>query len=213
MNPLHYAGLDISLTSPAIAVLKADQTVHALCFKQRKSSKAPKCCDRIHITEYPAIPCSKNETDLVRYKHITSNAISWLCQLIPAEERRFTLCKIEGYVYCKSAHNYKLHELTGVLKYSLFNLGFILQETVPVTNWKKKLTSNAFADKYEVLLEINRILQIKLEHLFDVTLGKEKLITRKRKYMKDKPKTTRNVPCPVQDVSDALGIIASHMNK
>ena len=199
-----HIGLDISLNSPGVSLARNGQ-LFALCFEQRKRVVPVKACSAVCVTVLPA-PLDTSNDDLLRYTYIVDSIVSWLSDQVPPTERAEAVLYYENYVYSKSAHNYKLHEITGILKYVLAKAGFTKYQTVSVTSWKKELTGNAFADKYEVLQTVNQELGVDLVDLFQTKLGVEKVV-RKRKRKLQPMKLTRSVPCPLQDISDAIGII------
>jgi len=192
-----------------------DGKIFALCFQQIKRAKVPIDTGTVSVTMLPT-PLDAKHEDILRYEYIVDSIVDWLCALIPQAERVGANIYCEGYVYgMKSAHSFKLHEITGILKFMLMKAGFTNMTTIPVTSWKKALTSNAFADKYEVLQAVNKQIGVDLVDIFQTTLGAEKIVKQKRKRKRPSttPKLTKSVPCPLQDVSDAMGIILPFLKR
>jgi len=200
-------GLDISLKSPGIAVSRDDK-IYAMYFEQRKHSVPPTTNDKVSLTALPLL-LDASHSDMDRYQQLVAASVKWLCGMVPNKERASAIVYVEGYAFTRSAYNYKLHEVTGILKFMLHQSGFTCQ-VVPVTTWKRQLTGNAFADKYQVLQTVNRRLNVDLAHLLQTKLSPAKpLKGRKRRRGQNLQVMTRSVPTPLQDVADAIGIVLS----
>jgi len=161
---------------------------HLYCFAQRVKEVGKSRCiaPGVTLVFLPSIPNSAENSNCVRYEHIRFHLLRIIADLVDYQPR----VHIEGYAF--SAHtnaSYKLHELGGILKHSIFQL--LRQEcsTTPPTQWKKRCTGNGKLSK----LEMVRFLE---DHGPKIDLF----------AVFGKP-VTATVPCPIQDIADSVGIV------
>ena len=194
-------GLDISVTSPAVCVVEVTGTTkfHLACFAQRTKdfcAQIPKTeANNTSLTVYPSVPDSKSP-DLVRYQHIIKYIMMFLSTFQPQKET--TTIAVEGYAFVPAhlaGSSYKLHEITGALKYEILQRWDILTQTIAVGKWKKISCGKGNAKKQDVVAMVKHLLKIDMLDVFQLH-----------------PKKNGDIPVPVQDVCDALGIAVSVKN-
>lgn len=142
-------------------------------------------------------PPDAKAADVVRYTHITDQLFENF--LIPAFSKVADVSTdvevlLEGYAFVpeRAGSTYKLHELTGVIKYRLHALGVFSVHTVASSTWRKRVLGCARADKAAALHHFEQ--QHPDVDLFTIT-GKKRGVT---------------VPCPVQDIVEAWCLLYAH---
>ncbi len=185
-------GLDMSLTSAGIAVFHQDTKIWQLyAFAQRKKEigMKRKLNDHCILTLFNRIPKSDIASDAERYKFIVDNII----KIIPSN----SIILIEAYAYPNKAiagSNFKLHELGGVLKVELFKKGIELVYSIVSSSWKKLAFGKGNLNKNDVVGFVKENdPSIDLMKIFDLQTSK-----------------SGEIPCPVQDIADAIGIVKSY---
>lgn len=187
-------GIDLSLTSPGIAI---NNTVtkkwYLYGFLQKKSQPSFEYeSECIHLKLLPHIPDSSTQNEQ-RYEHIRYHLVDHvLCNFRHDIDNYDTTIHIESYAFStKSGSSYKLQELGGIVKHSIWkSFPNIVQHSVPPTSWKKSVVGNGRATKLEVLQWIkDNGPCISLLDILNLSLTK-----------------SRDVPCPCQDISDAMCI-------
>ena len=184
-----YVGLDVSLNSPAMSVYDGGKW-HAYCFQQlRKDSKLPCPCvsNNVSVHLLPPIPGRTTER-FERYRHIVTHLVSAIDAVGPANIH----VRIEGYGFaaCGQGSSYKLHELSGILAYTLHAHEHVCTVSyVPPTQWKRIYVQNGFATKQRVVEQVEADLDIDLYSM----LGRSR--------------NAKEVPKPVQDIADAVGLV------
>ena len=186
-------GLDMSISSPAMCIITADVTT-LVGFCQRKREEQMSESQEIngtHMMLLPRIPNANEEkNDMVRYNHIVDNIMNAM-GLLTGNYRNIRVVYIEDHAYgAEGGHSTKLHELVGIMKYELYRKS-IRFEVIGISRWKKYTTGKGNSKKPDVLrwaeghLGINNILNI---------------------YGLRMSSNGCNVPHPVEDMCDALGI-------
>ena len=181
-------GIDLSLRSPGIASLHKG-VWYIWCFATRRREVGlcwTSSDQQVTVKTLPAIP-PRSTPDIVRYTHIVEQIQTHCYPHWPVG----SCIHIEDYIYPKAALSgsaYKIHELGGILKYSLTRAGFIFQPVAPSV-WKKRM-GNSKMSKQETLEHVEKnIPQLNLMSLFG--------------FAPDK----KEPPNPVQDMADAVGIV------
>ena len=177
---LMYAAIDLSLTSPAVAIYDCTlQSWSFLAFEQRSADRWATSDSRVHMA--PRIPTTKMASDVERYTHIIRHLVAFLPQ------DSSTACPIilEGYAFNtrRAGSSFKLHELGGILKYQLHARGFVVH-IVPPTQWKKR-TVGCKASKVDTVEFVRGIID--LQSVFQCT----------------------GAPNPIQDIADAIAMVVS----
>ena len=174
--------LDVSLRSPGVAIRLADRSWALACFAQRKTDLvvAP---GWNQLVVWPHIDVT--QCDIARYEHIVSHITTFIKTHVSSSDH--VQVAFEGYAFGRpSACDYKLKELTGILKYELRQYPQIV---LPPTRWKSLLLDNGDATKRDVLQFVQTAtgLDIGSRFGYDVQSDKEP-------------------PCPAHDLTDAIGI-------
>lgn len=193
-----YIGLDLSLVSPGVAVyIPTNNNQWFLYgFAQRvREQELTKTHHNTSIIMLPPIPtASRTTTNEERYEHIRH----YIVDVIMA---RYTnspcvTVGIESYAFGakNSGSSYKLQELGGVVKHSIWKqYPHWRQEMIPPSQWKKKTIGNGRATKTDVVAHV-------------VTHGPSAPIMDLLGFSSSK---TGEIPCPVQDLADAACICLS----
>lgn len=213
--------LDVSLTSPGIALVHLDTNGKVTqCVLAGFWSQAPKYTQvqpdlQVHLLQLPDPKVQGN--DIARYTHITNAIFSTL--VVPAlaeltDVARQTEVIFEGYAFIQSRANctYKLHELTGILKYRFAELGVHNINDIANSAWRKNVLGNARANKNDALQ------YFEVAHpTFDLWnfTGKSKLKQRHVQQSKESAgvsdKETSNtefrIPSPISDMVEAWCIL------
>jgi Holliday junction resolvasome RuvABC endonuclease subunit len=186
-----YIGLDLSLTSPAVAIYdKMTDTWLLYAFAQRvREDGFVRHHKNVTITLLPAIPCTVRNEE--RYEHIRRHLVdSVLGTYQDVPEVRVG---IEHYAFgaTHTGNSYKLSELGGVIKHSIYmRYPRWTITTVPPTQWKKYIVGNGRASKSDVVDFVQQALGLPpLLSLLGLTLS-----------------ASGAVPCPAQDLADAVCI-------
>ena len=153
------AGIDYSLTSPAICVgeIKEDNVKFEDCrFHFIRQTKSQKSFGVFNAYEYP-----KYSSELERYESLAE----WTVECIRWYNGRVSMVYIEDYAFAATGRVFNIGENTGILKHYLKKCGFHFK-MIPPTVIKKKTTGKGNANKelmYETFLtETNVDLQSKL---------------------------------------------------
>jgi hypothetical protein len=129
--------------------------------------------------------------DVLRYEHIVQHVKTFVEETVPTSEIASVRVVVEGYAF--SQHNgssYKLHELGGMLKYVIHQMGMKKVYTVPPSKWKKDLGISVRGNKWAAFDHAKTVVPI---DLFRAT---------------NLPETrTKEVPNPVQDMADAICLV------
>ena len=191
---VNVVGLDMSLTSPAACVKLPDGSCKLACFAQRQTDFAVDSGQPgIQITVLPRIPSSATSSDMQRYKHIVTYLTKFMFDNECASSTRVL---VEGYAFpvaSMAGSTYKLHELTGIMKYEILRNFGIAAETVGVGTWKKLSVGNGHATKHDVVRRVRALTGVDMM----TTFGKS---------LQDGPHA---IPCPIQDLCDAYCIAFS----
>lgn len=188
-------GLDLSLTSPALAVHDTTtSTWHLFAFAQRVREEGVCIHDKnVCITLLPAIP--KTGCNEARYEHIRHHLVDAVLQPLCAAAPTVRVA-IESYAFgaTHSGHAYKLMELGGIVKHSLFRqFPHWTVQAVPPTKWKKHTVGTGRASKAEVVTYVQHHGPcVPLLELLGLV-----------------PSSTGTIPCPVQDLADAVCLVLS----
>jgi Holliday junction resolvasome RuvABC endonuclease subunit len=190
-----FIGLDLSLSSPGIAVYHSDRDKWLLyAFSQRKSeNKMEVNEDAFQLHMFPKIP-SAAESNEIRYEFIRHYIIDVIMMMYKEEPDVRVI--IESYAFgAKNAgSSYKLQELGGVIKHSIHST-FPTWERITVTpsSWKKSTIGIGNATKQQVVEYVKTHGPCAdLLTLLSVHVSKN-----------------GSVPCPVQDISDSICIAMS----
>jgi hypothetical protein len=191
-NMVVVVGLDLSLTSPGVAIYDTCTKLWSLYgFAQRvreqQQSLAPPIC------LLPPIPAGTRSNE-ERYEYIRRHIVDDILSRYADEAE--VLVGIEAYAFgAKGAgHSYKLQELGGVLKHSLWvRFPGWTQVLIPPTKWKKSTTGNGRATKLEVVEYVAANGPcLPLVAMLGTPLGRNGA-----------------VPSPAQDLADAVCIVLS----
>ena len=189
-----HIGLDLSLISPGICVFDTQSGLWSLYgFAQRVRENRFK----VHLDSgasivlLPSIPNVTGTTNEERYEHIRHHIVDQIMSAFSTTVD--VVVGIECYAFGakNSGSSYKLQELGGVIKHSIWRTyPQWRQEIIPPSQWKKKTLGKGNAVKADVVAYVH-------SHgpcipLFDI-LG---LI----------PAKNGDIPCPVQDLADAVCI-------
>jgi hypothetical protein len=142
-------GLDVSLTSPALAIRNNEGHWDLVCFAQRQRDFHVEFDhNNVHLTVLPPIPSSTQADDLLRYKHVCQHFIDFMVKKgVDGTTKIF----LENYAYADpriSGNSYKLHEVTGILKYAMRETLFVTHiNTIAISSWKKKIIGKGNAKK------------------------------------------------------------------
>ena len=143
-------GLDISLKSPGIAIHDLNTDTWSLfCFAQRASDFTTVQSPQVHVL--PAIP-STTKSNVERYEHIRKHLVDNI--LMKYREHEHVHVNIESYAFGakNSGSSYKLQELGGVLKHSLWiYFPTWTYSCIPPTQWKKRTIGHGNATKSQVI--------------------------------------------------------------
>ena len=158
----YIAGVDYSLTSPAVCVAKVvndDITFENCTFHFLKQTKSQKSFDKIYSYDYP-----EYTDDIERFSALSS----WVLERIRWFNGRVQRVFLEDYAFGATGRVFHIAENTGILKKTLRSSGFIY-DTLPPTVVKKYATGKGNANKdlmYETFVSETKIdLQEKLSSL------------------------------------------------
>ena len=158
-NSEYVAGIDYSLTSPAICVAKIINsciTFENCKFHYLKQNKSQESFGEIFAHEYP-----KYTDDIDRFTKLAD----WAIECIRWYHNRASHVYLEDYAFAATGRVFNIGENTGILKQKLRSSGF-RYTTIPPTVIKKKATGKGNANKelmYETFLaETNVDLQSRL---------------------------------------------------
>ena len=145
----HVAGIDYSLTSPAICVAKLinNEIKFENCkFHFLKQNKSHKSLGKVFFAyDYP-----EYTDDIERY----SKLASWTIECIRWYDGRVNKVYLEDYAFAATGRVFNIAENTGILKKQLREAGF-KYTTIPPTVIKKHATGKGNANKdlmYETFL-------------------------------------------------------------
>ena len=190
-------GMDLSVNSPAVCVVVEEQgqrTWHVACFACRKNDhKAPlRSIGNACLHVLPRVPDSSHP-DMVRYKHIVDQ-ITRFMEDKGVDSSTDIVC--ENYAYKpndQAAHSDKLHEVSGILRYTVHEKWpSKVVRRIGIGTWKKLVVGTGNASKLDVVNHVNTLLGTDLMDAFGLKLTKD-----------------GSVPCPVQDFADSLCVAAS----
>lgn len=185
-----YIGLDLSFTSPAMAIYN-DKHLRVFAFAKRKSDKnmhVEKVVTDNPLVEKVTIVCwdtVAHESNQERYAQITDAILS----AITFDSKQVRV-NIEDYAFAAGgAHSYKLQELGGVVKQALYSRDIAFRTVSPGT-WKKQFTGNGHATKVATHHACLKHGLPNLLDVFNVSVCKDKI----------------SLPSPVDDMYDAIGL-------
>ena len=203
----YWLGIDISLRSPAFALLTPQGNWYILAFAQSTSQYT-----RLHntllanhrITLATPIPMLIRDRDktcvlhnVKRFDYIVYTMQIWLNTYVP-DIQHLRVC-FEGYAFSKitNAFSTTLHELCGVIQLRLFQLGVRSLHTITPSTWKVRTVGTDTGRNKYAAVEYVRTHgpQVDLLTLFghDVTTI-----------------TPKKCPHPIQDIADAIGVLLGH---
>ena len=185
-----FIGIDLSLRSPGIASFhKGIWSIWCFATRQREVGLCWTSDDqKVMVKTLPIIPCSK-APDIIRYTHIVHQIKTHCYPVWPVG----SCVHLEDYIYPKamlSGSAYKIHELGGIVKYSLSKAGYTCQTVAP-TAWKKRIGTGRMSKQQTLELVEKTIPQLNLMNLFGLV------------------HSAKDPPNPVQDMADAIGIVLS----
>jgi len=188
-------GLDLSLVSTGISVYETSsnrytlygfaQRVREYGFKYHKGTTS--------IILLPPVPNSPTTTNEERYEHIRHHIVDTI--MFPFTDVTDVVVGIEGYAFgASSGSSYKLQELGGVIKHSIWTHYPQWEQTIiPPTRWKKTIIGNGRATKVDVIDYVSTHgPQVPLMDLLGLVVSKN-----------------GDIPCPAQDLADAVCIALS----
>ena len=194
-------GIDMSVSSPGLCIQKEFHGSEATnkffyefsCFAQRnKDQDIEKKHGNVNLTVFERIPNSKDSYDLNRYKHVINNFMNFLEK---HDVDHNTNIYIENYAFVHpsmAGNSYKLHEITGILKYLIFQKFDIIANMIPVSSWKKSICGNGHSTKNEVVKRVREIVEVDFMKIFG--------------YKIDESDTQQTIKNPVQDICDSFCI-------
>jgi Holliday junction resolvasome RuvABC endonuclease subunit len=147
------AGIDYSLTSPAVCVGKLVDG--KLEFKNCKFHFIKKNKSHESFDNFKAYDSPKYSNEIERYE----NLANWTIECIRWFDGRAEHVYIEDYAFAATGRVFNIAENTGILKYKLSQNGFRFT-TIPPTVIKKIATGKGNANKelmYETFLEETNI--------------------------------------------------------
>ncbi len=144
------AGIDYSLTSPAICVHEGDEWSYENCsfYYMVQKEKLAMSQPQFYATMYPEF-----KSDIHRF----DNLASWSLGILKAH--RVERCFIEGYAFGAVGRVFQIAENAGVLKYKAWKEGLNF-EVYPPTVIKKFATTKGNANKekmYEAFIQENAV--------------------------------------------------------
>lgn len=197
-----YVGLDLSLTSPAMAIIGGNNNVTLYGFQQRKRETPLQLITINENTELmllPAIPTSKMATTISRIAHVCKHLIAYI-NMIQGKKEIF----IEDHAFsADSGHSTRLHELVGAMKLTLHNNDNMFT-VIGISRWKKIATGKGNSKKLATLQWAEGFVQ--RAH------GERKQEEQKASTMTLldslglKIGKGDTVPHPIEDICDALGV-------
>ena len=150
----HVAGIDYSLTSPAICVAKIidNEVKFENCkFHFLKQNKSHKSLGKVFLAyDYP-----EYTDDIDRF----SKLASWTIECIRWYDGRVNKVYLEDYAFAATGRVFNIAENTGILKKQLREAGF-KYTTIPPTVIKKHVTGKGNANKdlmYETFLSETQV--------------------------------------------------------
>ena len=190
-----YVGLDLSLTSPGIAIHDTERDAWCLYgFAQRvREDGLERQCGSTTIRLLPRIPVASVSNE-ERYEHIRRYIVDEILSAYCSNSS--VVVGIEFYAFgAKNAgSSYKLQELGGIVKHSLWKTypGW-RQHIIPPGQWKKRTVGNGRATKTDALHHIQvHGPSVSLLSVLGLSLT-----------------SSGTVPCPAQDLADAACIALS----
>jgi Holliday junction resolvasome RuvABC endonuclease subunit len=220
-------GLDMSLRSPGCAIFLPNGNqwqLYGFAQVKKHENRSWVVNDRVTLALFGKIP--EHVSDARRYLYIVQHLLA----VIP----RSSQIAIEGYAYpsnsAQRGFNFKLHELGGALKAALTDSGIENYTPVVASAWKKKVVGKGNATKLDVLEHVRKNEpHIDLLDILEMQLKKVKVKTCREDPNSDTdmdatlapslnfhPVQTcganltvtqmSEVPCPCQDLADAICI-------
>lgn len=191
-----HIGLDLSLVSPGVCVFDTLSGVWALYgFAQRvRERDYTKRHGSATITLLADIPNSLHTTNEERYEHIRHHIVDVIMK--PYVHEPCVIVGIECYAFGakNSGSSYKLQELGGILKHSIWQTYPLWRrQIIPPSQWKKQTLGNGRATKADV------VSYVRVHGPCVPLLGLLGLV----------PSKNGDIPCPVQDLADAACICLS----
>jgi hypothetical protein len=199
-------GLDLSVTSPAIAVCLMEQSLNTYswefyCFAQRDSDfLAQRREPRLTVWQLSTGPQS---SDGSRYHEVVQHIESIIVDISDRTGgvNNILVC-IEGYAYGRASSNgnaYKLFELGGALRMKLHTMGVKNVRIISPTAWKRRVLKTGTADK------ASACRWARDHHIIDLGTA---FRVRHRIGTASTEGSRNSVPNPIQDVADAVCIAA-----
>ncbi len=184
-------GLDMSLASPGIAVFFQQECkweLFAFAQKVREAGFFKQLTPNVTMRLLTAIPSAQKASNVVRYKHIVDHIMKFC--LLPHD---VSLVNLEAYAFPKheiAGHTFKLHELGGVLKLALHCANIHNVVTIPPNQWKSIVLGKGKgrATKLDVVNHVKTAFPY-----VDLMASNDYKLNEKGE-----------VPCPVQDIADAI---------
>lgn len=168
------AGIDFSLRSPAMCILKhnsKEMMVDLFFVKQRAKpypTKLIEFCNqanqKVTIALHPYNACKTN--GFAKQVWAANTVAGWVSASAPDK------VVLEGYAYSKHFGNQTMMEAGGMLKMALYVKGFEVVTVTP-TKAKKVLTGNGKATKKDMLDCLRSQYGIDLLTILDQTLSKD----------------------------------------
>ncbi len=186
-------GIDLSLKSPGITIFNSVTHKWLLYgFSQTQKIRNPWISPNGDVRIYilPKIP-GTSSSDIVRYDYISKSIVS----ILPKHKDK-TIIYLEDYAYVNSriaGSSFKLHELGGILKYTLFNNHYSNVMIISHCKWKKVVCKSGKISKQQMVefVQYNGP-QIDLWDIFGLVYD------------------LKSVPTPIQDIADSVGIAMYH---
>ena len=187
---------DISLRSPAVVVFSSKGWSLGAFAQTKKDMQTVLSNETFRLTVFPVIDSSLS--DLRRYKIIESSLVSK--SLVPLladhEDIQFVF---EGYAFSprKMGFTYKLHELTGIIKYSISTLYPTSKiSSIPPSVWKRSVLGNTRASKVDVCNFVDKVDGVDMCTVFGHSQKRDRT-------------GNKIVRSPVHDICDAMAIAMS----
>ena len=198
-------GLDVSLSSSGIVIFDTiEKCLHLFCFAQRKREekigkvniKVDNKCREINTCLLTILPPIKKETcDAQRYMETVETIINCIVDICTVNKEFLSpTIFIEQYAFgAIGSSSYKLQELGGHLKATLFLCGVYDIHCVGIGTWKKRFTGTGSAKKSDIYKAA-----LNLHHLPDLIQYFPSLSVSVK---------TGEPPSPVNDMYDAIGLV------
>ena len=193
-----FVGIDLSLTSPAVAIYnQKEKHIIVYFYSQRKRYIRERTILPVEWRDCSKFILSPFKTDKIdtslhlycRYHIIVSDILGCLQPYLGMK----LMIRIEGYAFgISSCSGSILYEIGGILRYHLYSCG-LTWEDIPPTSLKKKFTMSGSATKNTMY---EHFVRKGFPDLFELLSINDRICT-------------DCIPNPIQDIVDACALIDS----